>query len=79
VPYGFSRGSIWLDVQVGSMNVSHYDVDERFAREAAVRFLLQHVNAMGSLLLCIDWRILQQVHSKTTWHLKDDLQVGQVR
>lgn len=42
-PTRYSRGPYWLDLQVGSEHVPHYCVDERFAREAACRFLLEHV------------------------------------
>lgn len=42
-----SRGPYWLDLQVGSVHVPHYCVDERFAREAALRFLLEHVEGVA--------------------------------
>ena len=49
-PTRFSAGPYWLDLQVGSVHVSHYGVDEHFAREAAARFLLQHVDGVAPYL-----------------------------
>jgi hypothetical protein len=46
-PTRYSRGAYWLDLQVGSAHVPHYCVDERFAREAALRFLLEHVKGIA--------------------------------
>lgn len=46
-PTRFSHGPYWLDLQVGSVHVPYYGVDERFAREAAARFLLQHTNGIA--------------------------------
>jgi hypothetical protein len=43
----YSRGPYWLDLQVGGIHVPYYCVDERFAREAACRFLLQHVKGIA--------------------------------
>jgi len=41
-PTRYSRGPYWLDLQVGS-----YCVDEHFAREAASRFLLEHIGGIA--------------------------------
>lgn len=46
-PIKYSRGPYWLDLQVGGVHVPHYGVDERFAREAACRFLLEHVKGIA--------------------------------
>lgn len=46
-PTRYSRGPYWLDLRVGSEHVPHYCVDERFAREAASRFLLEHVKGIA--------------------------------
>jgi hypothetical protein len=46
-PTRYSRGPYWLDLQAGSVHVPHYCVDERFAREAASRFLLEHVGGIA--------------------------------
>lgn len=43
----YSRGSYWLDLQVGSVHVPHYGVEERFAREAVSRFLLEHIKGIA--------------------------------
>ncbi|VVE42764.1 hypothetical protein PMO31116_04202 [Pandoraea morbifera] len=46
-PTRYSRGPYWLDLRVGGVHVPHYGVGERFAREAALRFLLEHVKGIA--------------------------------
>lgn len=45
-PARYSPGPYWLDLSAGSVHVPHYCVEERFAREAAARFLLEHVRGI---------------------------------
>ncbi|WP_176158885.1 hypothetical protein [Burkholderia multivorans] len=48
-PTRLSRDSYWLDLYVGSVHVPCYGVEERTAREAAARFLLEHVNGIAPI------------------------------
>lgn len=49
-PTRFSPGPYFLDLSVGSIHYPYYGVDEKSAREAAVRFLLEHVNGIAPTL-----------------------------
>lgn len=45
-PTRFNQAPYWLDLHVGSVHVPYYCVEESFAREAAIRFLLEHVKGV---------------------------------
>ncbi len=45
-PTQFSQGPFWLDLHAGRVHVPHYGVDEQVAKEAATRFLLEHVSGI---------------------------------
>ncbi|CAG9223734.1 conserved hypothetical protein [Paraburkholderia tropica] len=46
-PTRFSPAPYCLDLAVGSVVYQHYGIDEQRAREAAMRFLLKHVNGVA--------------------------------
>jgi len=46
-PTRYSPGPYWLDLMAGGAHIPYYCVDEKFAREAASRFLLEHVQGIA--------------------------------
>lgn len=49
-PSRFMAGPYCLDLHVGNQLLSHYGLSEIGAREAACRFLLQHVKGIAPVL-----------------------------
>jgi len=46
-PSRFTSGPYWLDLRVGGVHKPYYCVDQRTAKEAAIRFLLEHVKGIA--------------------------------
>lgn len=46
-PSRFTSGPYWVDLRVGSVHKPYYCVDRQFAKEAATRFLLEHVKGIA--------------------------------
>jgi len=49
-PTRFSPAPYCVDLMVGSVSYQYYGLDESKAREATVRFLLEHVDGVAPLL-----------------------------
>ncbi len=46
-PSRFTSGPYWVDLRIGSVHKPYYCVDQQFAKEAATRFLLEHVKGIA--------------------------------
>lgn len=46
-PSRFTSGPYWLDLRVGSVHKPYYCVNQQVAKEAAMRFMLEHVTGIA--------------------------------